>query len=57
MINKHIDHFVREDNIDVKWKEIIEEFVNRAIDEVKPSSVELNDSLDFNDFVTIIKIS
>ena len=56
LILKYIDQYIQEENINPDWREIIKDFVIKAVNEVKPSTVELNDSMNFNDYVTILNI-
>ena len=56
LILKYIDIYIQEENINPKWKDVLKEFVIKAVNEVKPSTVELNDSMSFNDYVTVVNL-
>jgi len=55
-MEKYVDLYILEAGINPDWRDILFDFAAKAVTEVRPSSIDLNDSLDFNEYVTIVPI-
>ena len=54
IIAKYADLYIEEDVIDPIWRDNLIEFATRSVEDVKPSTLDLNDKMDITEYVKIL---